>query len=287
MRNFNEWFKTFAKNVYDYKYYLDFEKARSMAERYVHEYNLLNVLIGKQEQEKEFESLVSKYPSVLEAIPSLLAVRESEIDARDENGYFLYDFKNKTMTIQQYCYFMRETGLFDLFRSHVVRSVLDYALGVEAGLNSNARKNRGGTLMEGIVEKHLSSIGLKKGVDFFPQMRTKEIEERFGLNLSRLTNGGKAVKCFDFVVYHNGIVFAIEANAYGSGGSKLNETARSYKALALEAKGIDKFVFVWITDGGGWRSARNNLEETFDVLPTLYNLNDIEKGELSRLILGK
>ena len=111
----------------------------------------------------------------------------------------------------------------------------------------------------------------------------KKLEELTGLDLSALSNSGKTVKRFDFVLIKKGIAYAIETNFYASSGSKLNETARSYKTLALEAKNISSFKFVWITDGLGWVDARNNLEETFDVLDDLYNIKELEEGILKKL----
>ena len=99
----------------------------------------------------------------------------------------------------------------------------------------------------------------------------------FGLDLSKISNNEKTEKRFDFVFTKGKHVYACECNVYG-GGSKLNETARSYKTLALEAKDIPNFTLVWFTDGTGWNSAKHNLEETFNVLDTIYNLNDLEKG---------
>lgn len=283
MRNFDAWLNTFVKNIYDYGFYIDFNTVYKNAARFEYEYNLLNVLIGKPNQEEEFQRLVETYPSVLKAVPSLIAVREAEIDATDEKGHFQYNFEQMNLPIKQYVYFMRKTGLFDLLQNHIVRSVPDYVLGVETGLNTNARKNRGGDLMENVVERHLENIGLKKDKDFFKEMYAEDVEKRFGIDLSALTNNGEATKRFDFVVCLNDKVFGIEANSYGSGGSKLNETARSYKEIAIESQSIDRFTFVWITDGYGWRAAKNNLKETFDFLPTIYNINDLSEGALISL----
>jgi type II restriction enzyme len=285
MRDFDSWFKTFIDNIYDYHYYIDFETVYRNAKEYEYELNLINSLIGKPNQEDEFKKLATAYPSILKCIPTLLAVREMKIDATDDRGHVAYCFDRPNVSLDQYCYFLRETGLFGLFEKHLVRSVPDYVLGVETGLNTNARKNRGGDLMENVVEHHLASLGLKKNQDFFKEFYAEDCERRFGVHLSTLTNNGQATKRFDFVVYHNGRVFGIEANSYGSGGSKLNEVARSYKQLAEESKGIPNFTFVWVTDGAGWKSARNNLKETFDVFANIFNLNDLSTGKLSDLLL--
>ena len=114
-------------------------------------------------------------------------------------------------------------------------------------------------------------------------MTKSEVERRFNLDLSNISNQGKTEKRFDFVLVKNNHVYACECNFYGSNGSKLNETARSYKTLALESKDIPNFSFVWFTDGKGWNGARYNLEETFDVLDTIYNLKDLEEGAIENL----
>lgn len=113
---------------------------------------------------------------------------------------------------------------------------------------------------------------------YFKEMYKSDIENMFGLDLSKISNNEKTEKRFDFVFTKGKHVYACECNFNGGGGSKLNETARSYKTLALEAKDIPNFTFVWFTDGMGWNSAKHNLEETFNVLDTIYNLNELEKG---------
>ena len=128
--------------------------------------------------------------------------------------------------------------------------------------------------MENLVRKFLEEAG----VEFFTEKYSHEVEKIFGLDLSALSAEGTSTKRFDFVVKSSETVFGIETNFYASGGSKLNETARSYKMLAEESKGIARFKFVWITDGNGWKSARKNLKETFLVLDTLYNIRDLEDG---------
>lgn len=151
---------------------------------------------------------------------------------------------------------MRETGLFDLMEKHLVGSLVDYVTGVEVGLDSNGRKNRGGHLMENLVEGYLKKAGLVRDESYFKEMYISRVEEKWGIDLSSLSNNGTTEKRFDFVVKGKTTVYGIETNFYASSGSKLNETARSYKALALEAKEIEGFKFVWFTDGIGWFSAK-------------------------------
>lgn len=278
-RNFIEWLGTFKDNISDYKYYINFEKVYKNVEENKVEFNMLNSLLGSKNIEEDFINLVTKYPEILKCIPILLAVRNMEIPAMDEEGAFIYNFKKINQNLEQYIVFMNKTGLFDLLANRGVTNIIDFVLGVETGLDSNGRKNRGGHLMEDLIEGYLKS----EGVEYYKEMYLKDIEEKWGIDLSALSNNGKSAKRFDFVVKTNSMVYGIETNFYTSGGSKLNETARSYKMIAEESKNIEGFKFVWFTDGKGWTSARKNLEETFDVLDSMYNINDVENGIMKEL----
>ena len=285
MRDFSNWLSKFKTSISNYGYYVDFDKVRRNVDAIKIELNILNSLIGSRDIVNEFEQIVVRYPETLMCIPLLLAVREREIYAIDSDGEFTYNFRNVNYGIEQYKVFMRKTGLFNLLENHLLSNLVDYITGVETGLDSNGRKNRGGHLMENLVESYLQKSGLKKEENYFKEMKTGEIEEKWGLDLSALSNQGKTVKKFDFVVKSQSMVFGIETNFYSSSGSKLNETARSYKTIAMETKEIDGFSFVWFTDGKGWLSARNNLEETFDVMGHIYNIDDMENGVMERIFV--
>lgn len=284
MRNFNEWIAQFKSSISDYRYYVDFQKVFGNVDSIKIELNIMNSLIGSSNIEAEFDALLGKYPEILKCIPLLLAVREHEIHAIDEDGEFLYNFYRANYSPEQYKVFMRKTGLFDLMKRHIVNNLVDYATGVEVGLDSNGRKNRGGHLMEDLVESHIIKAGLIKGKDYFKEMYLSEIERKWKIDLSALSNNGDAAKRFDFVIKTPVTIYAIETNFYKSSGSKLNETARSYKMLAQESKNIDGFAFVWFTDGIGWFSAKHNLKETFDVLENIYCIKDLENGAITNLI---
>ena len=278
-RNFAEWLLTFTDSIANYRYYIDFETIYKNAEIYKIELNMLNSLIGSKNIEKDFRNLVEKYPNVIKCIPTLLAVRQSEIIVLDDDGNkFEYSFKKMNYDVEQYIVFMRETGLFELLEKHLINNLYDYVLGVECGLNSNARKNRGGHLMEDAVEKFIQKAGFKKGETYFKEMYLQDIEEKWKLDMSFISNQNQATKRFDFVIKTDKCIYGIETNFYASGGSKLNETARSYKMIAEEAEKVVGFEFVWFTDGMGWISARNNLKETFDNMEHIYNIADMKNG---------
>lgn len=186
-------------------------------------------------------------------------------------------------SIKDYIKFMRESGLFDLLQNHIINNLYDYVLGIEVGLDSNGRKNRGGHLMENLVESYIIKAGYEKNVNYFKETYLKDIEKKWNLDLSEMSGHNTSTKRFDFVIKTDKQVYVIETNFYSSGGSKLNETARSYKMLAQESKKVDGVTFIWFTDGTGWVSARKNLEETFNELDTLYSINDLENGVLNNL----
>ena len=284
-RNFNEWLKTFRSSIATYSYYVDFEKVYGNIDTIKVELNILNSLIGSKDIEADFEKLLKDYPQILKCIPILLAVRGREIYAIDGDGEYLFNFKKANCSVEEYKMFMRKTGLFTLISEHIINNLVDYVTGVEVGLDSNGRKNRGGHLMEDLVESYLKKSGLVKDVDYFKEMYISEIEEKWGMDLSNISNQGKSEKRFDFVVRKGSMIYGIETNFYTGGGSKLNETARSYKAIALETREIDGFTFVWFTDGEGWKSARHNLEETFDVMDDIYCIKDLEDGVIDTLFV--
>ena len=290
-RDFNTWLSGFRGSIADYGYYIDFEKVYRNIDKIRIELNIMNSLIGSKNIKADFKDLMKKYPEVMKCIPLLLAVRASEIYCQDENGGWLYQFDfgkyppNSHAHYERYSYFMEQTGLFNLLENHIINSLIDYATGVETGLDSNGRKNRGGHLMEDLVESFIKKAQFEKEKNYFKEMYIHEITDRWGIDLPAISNQGKAEKRFDFVVKTDNMIYGIETNFYGSGGSKLNETARSYKTLALEADTIDEFTFVWFTDGKGWKSARNNLEETCDVLQHVYNIQDLEDGIMERIFI--
>ena len=243
-RNFNEWLGEFRESIADYGYYIDFPKIHKNVDAIKVELNILNALVGSQNIEQEFDDLIAKYPETLKCIPILLAVRSNEIYAIDEDGEHNYNFSKMNYSAEQYKVFMRKTGLFDLIANHIISNLVDYATGVETGLDSNGRKNRGGHLMENLVEGYIQKAGYIKGKDYFKEMNLSEIESKWNIDLSAISNQGKAEKRFDFVI----------------------KTDNN----------------IWFTDGKGWNSARNNLEETFDVLDDVYNINDLESGVIGR-----
>ena len=279
-RDFKEWLSTFRPCIADYCYYCDFDKVNNNVDSIKVELNILNSLVGSKNIEQDFEDVITKYPETLKCLPLLLAVRANEISVTDNDGEYNFSFNKLNYSIDEYKMFMRKTKLFDLLENHIVSNLVDYATGVETGLDSNGRKNRGGHLMENLVESYIKKAGFEKDKNYFKEMYIHEIEKKWNVDLSAISNQGKMEKRFDFVIKTDKQIYVVETNFYSSEGSKLNETARSYKTLA----GV---TFVWFTDGCGWTSARHNLEETFDVLDTIYNIKDLEDNIMKNLLQGR
>lgn len=282
-RNFKEWLNTFTDSIATYEYYTDFNTVYKNIDKIKVELNIMNSLVGSKNIEKDFDSLFKKYPEIRKCLPLLIAVREKEIKVVDDGEKLKYNFTNID-DIELLKRFMRKTGLFGLISNHLVNNLVDYATGVEVGLGSNGRKNRGGHLMEDVLQGFIEKEGFVLNQTYFKEMYLKDIENKWNINLSSLSNLGKVAKRFDYVVKTDNFIYAFETNFYSSSGSKLNETARSYKMIAEESKHIKGFAFVWVTDGLGWVDARNNLEETFDVMDNLYNIKDLSNGKLKEIL---
>lgn len=282
-RNFKEWFADFTDTIATYEYYTDFNVVYRNIDKIKVELNILNSLIGSKNIENDFNALFKKYPEIRKCLPLLIAVREKEIKVIDEGEKLKYNFTNIN-DIELLKRFMRKTGLFDLISNHLVNNLVDYATGVEVGLGSNGRKNRGGHLMEDVLQGFIEKEGFVLNQTYFKEMYLKDIESMWNINLSALSNLGKVAKRFDYVVKTKNCIYAFETNFYSSSGSKLNETARSYKMLAEESKNIKGFAFVWVTDGLGWVGAKNNLEETFDAMENIYNIKELSEGKLKEIL---
>ncbi len=277
-RDFDKWLSGFQESIANYGYYVDFSKVNRNMAKAKQKLSVLNQLVGSKHPREDMLWILANNPEVKEYIPLLIAVRDSSISVAENGRSKSIEFGKKSSSDLEIVELMDKTGLLDFIATRIT-NVVDYMSGVEVGLDSNGRKNRGGHLMEDLVYEYIR----KTGVECYKEMTISAIRSMWNVDLSSIDNSGKTEKRFDFVVKTKDMVYGIETNFYASGGSKLNETARSYKMIAEESRDIRGFTFVWVTDGIGWNSARNNLLETFQVLPTLYNINDLNNGALERL----
>lgn len=283
MRDFNQWLSTMTDSIADWTYYVDFPKVYRNVNEIKIPLNIMNSLLGSKNIRSEFLELLDKYPEILKAIPIIVAKRLNDtILVKDVEKDFYFKFKKPNYSPEEYADFMEKSGVFDLLSNHLVANLFDYVTGVEVGMDTNGRKNRTGHTMENIVQSYLEQEGFVMGVNLYKEIYQNEVEELFNVDLSAITNEGNTSKRFDFVIKRDSIVYLIETNFYSGGGSKLNETARSYKMITEEAKTIPNVEFVWFTEG--WFQAKKNLRETFEVLPYLYNINDLKNGILKELL---
>lgn len=292
-RDFNEWLSSFEDSIASWKYYTDFDKVYKNVSQIKNELNLLNGLIGSKCIEEEFKNLIEEYPNVLKAIPILIAKREDIIIIKDAIQDYYYNFKKMNYSIDEYINFMRKTGIFDLLENHLISNLYDYVTGVEVGMDTHGRKNRTGDAMEDLVESYIAKAGFVKNHNYYKEVTSKQLKEKWNLDLSEILENiddisknkkfKMADKRFDFVIENNNILYLIETNFYGSQGSKLNETARSYKMLNEELRKIDKVKFVWFTDGMGWNHAKGNLEETFNEMKDIYCINEMKNNIMKEI----
>ena len=270
------------------EYYVNWKKVDRETKKYELELNTLNYLIGKDDIYIEALDLFTKQPNLLKAIPSLIASRDRVLDIltidNDDNMSFeQLNFKTiDASRIDDYMKFIEQSGLLMFLQHHANRSLVDYVYGVETGLDSNARKNRSGTTMEGILERHISKIAQEQNLEWKAQATAQFIKEKWGVTVPV----DKSERRFDVAVYskENHKVWLIETNYYGGGGSKLKAVAGEFTELSqFVIKSDDDVEFVWVTDGQGWKTAHLPLAEAFSHITNVFNLEMLREGFLSEL----
>lgn len=274
-RSFDEIMNSLKTTISDYRFYTDFDKVEKRIEDYRSQLMELNSLIGSTQIQIDFQKLVESNPDVLKVIPILLAKRDMFINILDVNEkVFHFDYLN--LTIDEYVKFMEETGIFYVLQSKKITSLIDYVIGIEVGLDSNARKNRSGTQFANLVEKYI--LESKYKTKYMKEVSTKTIKSKFGIDLNFNFKDSRTEKVFDFVIESANYLYLVEVNFYSGGGSKLNETARSYRMLNSELSNVKKVKFVWITDGIGWRTVRGGIRDAYNEIEHLYTIEDLENG---------
>lgn len=271
------------------EYYVNWTKVERETRKFELELNTLNYLIGKEDIYNESLMLFTKQPELLKAIPSLIASRDKIldiliIDNQDNMSFEQLNFsKIDTTRIVDYVVFAEQSGLLDFLQNKANRSLVDYVYGVEAGLDSNARKNRSGTTMEGILERHIAKIAQEQGLEWKAQATASFIKSNWNIEVPV----DKSERRFDVAVYsrERHKVWLIETNYYGGSGSKLKAVAGEFTELSQFVKSSkDDIEFVWVTDGQGWRTARLPLSEAFGHIQNVFNLNMLKNNFLRELL---
>lgn len=262
--NFTDFVKSLKETHFTLKDYVDFPKVASNVEAISIKLNQLNYLIGQENMAGAVKRLWDENPKVFSVLDILIAVRTQNKKKTIDPYGNIHLISDYFKSPEQVTDFLNETGLTNILQNKQIKNLVDYVFGVEVGLDSNARKNRGGHLMEKIV------------ANIFTQHRILFDQEVYYTQFPDIVKAlGADNKRFDFVIRTPQKIFLIETNFYTDGGSKLNEVARSYSELAIKINSIPGFEFVWITDGTGWKDARNKLEEAFAHIPGIYNLSNI------------
>ncbi len=282
---FEEITSSFKDKITQWDYFVNWKKVLQNIEPIEKELNLLNYLIGKKNLHKEIIDLLQKYPETIKAIPLLLAIRNKSLKVLIDTRNFIYrefNFSKKSYSkteIKTFADFILKSGLGDLLQDKKIKNLVDYAIGVEVGLDSNGRKNRGGTLMENIVEEFVRDTTKELNIKYMPQATAKKIKDKWNIDVKV----DKSSRIIDFAVNKNGKLYFIEVNFYGGGGSKLKSTATEYIRMNdyWNNQGIE---FIWITDGAGWKSTLKPLREYFDKADYLLNLEMLRNGVLKRIL---
>lgn len=264
MKDFNKFISQLRETNQTLDFFCDFDKIADNVDNIKLSLCMLNSLIGAVDMRKSVETIWNRDKSALNIMNILIAVRgEGKKIVLNRQGccVTLESFFESVDGVME---FLDNTGLSELFRSRKIKDLVDYVFGIETGLDTNARKNRGGHIMEGVV----ASIFHRHSISFRQEVYSSEWS-----GITKVLGDDK--KRFDFVIEATGKTYLIEVNFYSTGGSKLNEVARSYSDIAPKINSVPGFEFIWITDGIGWKSARNKLQEAYNIIPGVYNLTDI------------
>ena len=276
---------SFRDKITTWDYFVNWKKVFDNVKPIEKELNLLNYLIGKENIEHETALLIKQYPRVIKAFPYLIACRDKSFDVLIDVKQFIskrFDFSLKTPTddqINDLASFVLQAGLADILRNKQVKNLVDYAIGVEVGLDSNGRKNRGGTMMEDIVEVFVDEYCQQSGAEYLAQATAAKIKAKWGIQIEV----DKSSRIIDFAINKNGKLYLAEVNFYSGGGSKLKSTATEYCEMynRYHRQGIE---FIWVTDGAGWKSTLKPLREYFDKSDYLVNLEMLRNGILEKII---
>jgi type II restriction enzyme len=276
---------TLKETVTGWDFFVNWPKVNNMTRKVEIDLNLMNYLIGKDDIEKEALQLIKEHPQIARTIPALLACRKEQFHILKEyqNGKFVYetpDFSKKgNISPETAVAALKESGFLDQLQKRRIKSLVDYVFGVEAGLDSNGRKNRGGTAMEEVVEFFVADICKRKGYPYIVQATAEKVKKEWGRHITV----DKSSRRIDFAINTPEKMFLIETNFYSGGGSKLKSTAGEYKTDFQRWK-ADGNEFIWVTDGAGWRTTQKPLQETFNETNHIINLSMLESCVLESIL---
>lgn len=258
---FNDFMSQLLKTNATLDFYCDFSKVGRNVAGIEIDLNMLNYLIGQEDLPSAVKALWDRDKNVFKSLLILIAVRKKDNKKIITTEGIIKPINDYVKSYEGVMEFLYGTGLARVFKEKKIKNLVDYVFGVEAGLDSHARKNRSGEAMESLVEQILQ----KHYVQYEKQVASKKWQE-----LTKVL--GEDSKVFDFAFKIGCTTYVCEVNFYGDGGSKPNEVARSYSDIAPKVNSVDGFEFVWVTDGLGWYKAKNKLQEAYYIIPNVFNL---------------
>lgn len=272
---------TLKETIKSWDYFVNWKKVIHNYREVERSLNLLNTLVGKENIEEEALALLTDYPRIIGVVPALLAERNKEISLLESPNNFVakrFDF-SKPMPPEDGVLFLKESGFLKLISDRSIKSIPDYFIGVEVGLDSNGRKNRSGISMENLVEFFIKDICSRNGYEYIAQATADKIRTQWNKKIT-VTKSSKRI---DFAVNTPHELYLIETNFYNGGGSKLKSTAGEYADIYHQWT-RDGHQFIWVTDGYGWKTAGRPLRDTFNAIDYIINLDMIQKGVLEELL---
>ncbi|AUM62759.1 DpnII family type II restriction endonuclease [Spiroplasma monobiae] len=281
IKNFELFFKNLKPTIMDVEDYVDYKKVVSNVNKRYEELEILNTVLNDPEPTKRLELIFKQNPSIKTLIPNLIAIRKSIIQTINEEIKI-----SENTSIDEVIRIIDRSGIIRFFQENKVKSIIDYLIGLEVGMDTNARKNRVGSLMEAKCKEILD----KKNVKFHTQVRLKNLAKVFSEDVFKefleVFDDKVADKILDFAIEFEGFYYLMEVNFYGSSGSKLNETCKSYIYLSEKINKFKNVKFIWITDGLGWKNTKNQIKEAYERIDFLFNLKEFEKNDFKKLIGG-
>lgn len=264
-RDFNKFMSQLQETNQTLDFFCDFDKIESNVNDIKLSLCMLNSLIGTTDLRKSVEAIWKRDRTAFRVMDILIAVTSNGKKVILDSSGQCVVLDSLFTSVDGVMEYLEETGLADIFRQKKINDLVDYVFGIETGLDSNARKNRSGHVME----KMVANIFDKNNISY-----RKEVYSTEWQNLQFVL--GDDEKRFDFVIETTNKIYLIEVNFYSGGGSKLNEVARSYSDISPKINSVPGFEFVWITDGIGWKSAKNKLQEAYNIIPNIYNLTSLD-----------
>ncbi len=276
--------KNLKKTISAHDFFVAWDKVLSNTSAVEIPLNILNTLIGKNDVKKHLKEIIKKYPEVVPVLPRLIAIRKQTIQITEPHEDTDYTFfrheRYEEKEVNKIIDFAYKCGLLKIIGEKKITNLVDYYTGVEVGLDTNARKNRSGRAMENITETYIKGLCEKYNYTYLAQAKAKEIERRFGHKVPT----DKVNRCFDFIIYAEDKVFLVETNYYTGGGSKLKAVAGEFQELYKRVRASENIQFIWITDGQGWETAKSPLQETFNTIDFIFNLQFIKDGALEEVL---